>query len=1251
MALSRLKIALTVAVLIPMIGLSLFLYITITYPNPNQLTPAPEETAIAANGTPAAPIDPHASTAARILGRGKLRVGIRFDLRPFGFLNRDGQLVGYDVDLAHELARRWLGDPNAVEFVQVSMADRILRLISGEVDLLIAGLEHRRERDAFIDFSQEYYVGGQTLLVRTGSGLEQLEHLQGRTVAVIQNSPAAENMHLLAEKARIQIDVLAFQEYPQALAALVSSQVDAISGDSVDLTLLAENTPGLQISGGRLTRMPYAIGVMQGDSSFRELVDATLQTIKKDGTYDAIYRRWFATDTPWLVELAPGESVITLNSLPKQLQQPERTRIQEVLNRGRLVVGVRTDLSPFGVREEGGRVSGFDIDLMRELAARWLGDENALDVVDGSVEQQVERLAAGQIDLIAAGLVRQATLANQMDFSQTYVVPPESAEPYALGLPQSDSMFRELVNVTLQEMKGDGSYDRIFNRWFGNQPAYAVAIAPGDADYLLLPGANHTQATLRVTDSGESAIGRIRKRNNLLIVGVSPETPPFAYTDGAGQIVGFDMDLLQAMAQQWGVTIQVMQVSTADHLERLAAGEVDLLVGALTHTKEREGRIEFSQTYFVSGQSLLVRRDGGVHSITDLGGRVVAVIQGSTSADQVQAHADANGVAITLQPFADYVAAVEALKAGQVQAVTANNGALIQYAQANPELAVVGGLFTQEPYAVGLPSGDSYFQQLVNATLQGLKLNGVYDSLYQRWFGAESQPFALETLPGGWPYTFTTSPTTLDQPVQSRVEQILGRRRLIAGVNFDFRPFGFLEQGGQVAGFDVDLLKEFAKRWLGDESALELLPVTTSNRMQVLLSNQVDLVAAAMTHSREGDELIDFSQTYFTDGPTILTRQGININTLGDLNGRVVAALQGSSALESLQGLVNALGISLSVLPFHEYSPALEALKAGQVDALAAAHSVLAQFARDNPELILVGDRLSNEPYALGIPNSDTRFRDLVNFTLQEMKQDGAYDYLLVKWFGDSTVAALESWPGQSYLHVNLVPMRRIPAGEFVRGSNVAFPDERPEQTIYLDEFFIDQFEVTNRQYARCVNAGRCTLPRLPRSVNFSGYYAQSIFGNYPAIWVSWQDAANYCQFVGKRLPSEAEWEKAARGGQNVIYPWGNDEPTTQTNFNYVQRDVAAVGSFPGDVSLYGVNDMAGNVREWVSDWYQWDYYPLAPISNPGGPATGVTRVLRGGSWNDVAVYVRTTVRKNYLPDSYDSNLGFRCASAAVSTQ
>jgi formylglycine-generating enzyme required for sulfatase activity len=164
--------------------------------------------------------------------------------------------------------------------------------------------------------------------------------------------------------------------------------------------------------------------------------------------------------------------------------------------------------------------------------------------------------------------------------------------------------------------------------------------------------------------------------------------------------------------------------------------------------------------------------------------------------------------------------------------------------------------------------------------------------------------------------------------------------------------------------------------------------------------------------------------------------------------------------------------------------------------------------------------------------------------------------------------------------------------------------------------------------------------------VNFANYYASSEYGNYPVIWVTWNDAVDYCSFRGKRLPTEAEWEKAARGVQGNLYPWGNEEPTNQANFNYAAQDVAPVGAFAGDISSFGVYDLAGNVREWVSDWYQWDYYATASQSNPTGPGVGVTKVLRGGSWNDIAIYIRATSRKNFLPESFDSNLGFRCASS-----
>ena len=158
------------------------------------------------------------------------------------------------------------------------------------------------------------------------------------------------------------------------------------------------------------------------------------------------------------------------------------------------------------------------------------------------------------------------------------------------------------------------------------------------------------------------------------------------------------------------------------------------------------------------------------------------------------------------------------------------------------------------------------------------------------------------------------------------------------------------------------------------------------------------------------------------------------------------------------------------------------------------------QFAKDNPGLAVVDERFTSEPYGLGIPNYDGRFQDLVNFTLQEMKVDSTYDRLYRKWFGSDTPFALEVWPGQSYLDLDMIPMVRVPAGEYVRGNRNGFPDEKAEQLLHIDDFYFDEYEVTNRQYAQCVQAGRCTSPRLPRSVNFANYYAQFDFADFPAI-------------------------------------------------------------------------------------------------------------------------------------------------------
>lgn len=235
-----------------------------------------------------------------------------------------------------------------------------------------------------------------------------------------------------------------------------------------------------------------------------------------------------------------------------------------------------------------------------------------------------------------------------------------------------------------------------------------------------------------------------------------------------------------------------------------------------------------------------------------------------------------------------------------------------------------------------------------------------------------------------------------------------------------------------------------------------------------------------------------------------------------------------------------------------------------------------------------------------------------------------------------------------------------VPAGDFLMGTSDAdielykeifplrdisrFDNERPQRTVYLDAFYIDQFEVTNKQFKQFLTK----TGYIPEKyLDYPPHNAD----NLPAVVLEWADAVAYAHWAGKRLPTEAEWEKAARGTDGRIWPWGNEWDATKLSGNDGTGLIdgyeltAPIGQFPQGVSPYGVYDMAGNLWEWVSDWYDPDYYDYAPNVNPKGPETGDGHVLKGGGWAENLDFTRCANRFGGNPGSLI--IGFRCAMDA----
>lgn len=248
---------------------------------------------------------------------------------------------------------------------------------------------------------------------------------------------------------------------------------------------------------------------------------------------------------------------------------------------------------------------------------------------------------------------------------------------------------------------------------------------------------------------------------------------------------------------------------------------------------------------------------------------------------------------------------------------------------------------------------------------------------------------------------------------------------------------------------------------------------------------------------------------------------------------------------------------------------------------------------------------------------------------------------------------------------VDGMPQAYIPEGSFRMGAlgSESSKDEEPDHQVTLKAYWMDKLEVTNAMYLLCVQAGACEPPQEFKSGTRDSYFNNAEFNDYPVVYVAWAQAQNYCNWAGRRLPTEAEWERAARGNDFRTYPWGDERPdSSRGNFNYFVGDTTRVGNFPAGASPFGVLDMAGNVAEWVYDYYDGNYYSQGVTMNPPGPGSRsqyFNRVVRGGTYQDAFIDIRLANRASVRGSNLDASdiysddylgefspkIGFRCAS------
>lgn len=491
----------------------------------------------------------------------------------------------------------------------------------------------------------------------------------------------------------------------------------------------------------------------------------------------------------------------------------------------------------------------------------------------------------------------------------------------------------------------------------------------------------------------------------VLRVGIKLNAPPLGTLDREGNIVGYDADIARALAESWGVELQLIQVTDQTAFDYLLGGGVDLLIAAMPHRREYEAFMSFSQSYFPDGQAVMVRADGELWEVGQLAGERVAVVTGSRATEALNARGLLDVEVVAYDILDD---AVAAMVAGEVAAVV-DTLVNLRNAAVPGVTRIFDALVRSAPLAIGLPRHDVNLRNALNRTLQALERSGRMKEIHDAWFGGYDYP-GMVAWKDEDPRDFAEYPTDIFY-VESVVARLArGEPLRVAGLSQDAVELGEGEQ--RIEAFYRGLVEALAASW---SVSVEFLPGSQESPVVWVADGRADL-AVGVEPTWDGADMVSYGQPFLLHGNRMVVLKDSTFNGFGDLRGKRVAVFGARAVEDEARALELAESVRLrlaSVTQYSDVDAAILALQNNRADAVFGDSLALGPFVASNPEALRFTERFySLRGTAFAMPRADVDFRSLVNFSLQDLVQDGTYDQLLEEMLNWAESLPVEIWPG-----------------------------------------------------------------------------------------------------------------------------------------------------------------------------------------------------------------------------------------------